>query len=67
MEKLIKPAEPTIPFTAEEPSWQEVNNKKARGKSAQEWHSVQGVQVLRNAQKMTLEATEGGIEEELPC
>ncbi|KAK0148397.1 hypothetical protein N1851_011270 [Merluccius polli] len=34
MEKLIKPAEPTILFSAEEPSWQEVNNflKKARGK-----------------------------------
>ncbi|KAK0139990.1 hypothetical protein N1851_023097 [Merluccius polli] len=33
MEKLIKPAEPTIPFGAEGPSWQEVNNflKKARG------------------------------------
>lgn len=36
MEKLIKPAEPTIPFKAEEPSWQEVNTflKKARAKSA---------------------------------
>ncbi|KAK0138095.1 hypothetical protein N1851_025637 [Merluccius polli] len=36
MEKLIKIAKPTIPFGAEEPSWQEVNNflKKARGKSA---------------------------------
>ncbi|KAK0154155.1 hypothetical protein N1851_003779 [Merluccius polli] len=35
MEKLIKPAEPTIHFSAEEPSWQEVNNflKKA-GQSA---------------------------------
>ncbi|KAK0139944.1 hypothetical protein N1851_023144 [Merluccius polli] len=32
MEKLIKPADPTIPFGAEEPNWQEVNNflKKAR-------------------------------------
>ncbi|KAK0136844.1 hypothetical protein N1851_026973 [Merluccius polli] len=36
MDKLIKPAEPIIPFGAVEPSWQEVNNflKKARGKSA---------------------------------
>ncbi|KAK0137644.1 hypothetical protein N1851_026134 [Merluccius polli] len=36
IEKLIKPAESTIPFGAEEPSWHEVNNflKKARGKSA---------------------------------
>ena len=31
--RTIKPAEPTIPCSAEEPSWQEVNNflKKAPG------------------------------------
>lgn len=36
MEKLIKPAEPSIPFRAEELSWQEVNTflRKARAKSA---------------------------------
>ena len=36
MERLTKPAEPTIAFKEEEPTWQEVNSflKKARGKSA---------------------------------
>ncbi|KAK0139195.1 hypothetical protein N1851_024123 [Merluccius polli] len=69
MEELIKPAEPTIPFGAEEPSWQEVKHvlKKARGKSAPGPNGIPySVQVLRKAQTTTLEATEGSMEEELP-
>ncbi len=42
MEKLIKPAEPAIPFRVEEPSWQEVSTflKKARAKSAPEPNGI---------------------------
>ena len=64
MEKLIKPAEQTIPFGAEEPHWQEVNNflKKARGKSAPGPNGIpyKVYKYCERPQKTTLEATEGG-------
>lgn len=43
IERLIKPAELTIPFNAEEPTWQEVNSilKKTKGKSAPGPNSIE--------------------------
>ena len=31
------------------------------------WPSIQDVQILLNAQEITLEVTESGMEKELPC